>query len=350
MADLLSWIESWVKTKSDHYVYAAIPADGATALVPMKSYFRIFIADMFLAESSKWFTDWYPSVTGTVKLKYANQEISLNAITEAPKSAVSKGVKLNYRLMDLTPFNGGLVEIGAALLAVPGNNLLSAAVATLSDFSSLIAAPLGPAIPIAQKVQAGIQKFLDDSHGGVHLGLHQTFTSAGGDGANPLVPGYLAVVLAPTNKFAKERLSVKDDQLVYAARAGAEAQPLTGYDYMLLRVEGRTERDDWRLKDISDPLGKAVEALLKGDDKEAEAFRVTAITAAWQSDDLAVGDRRRVVQAIKAELDAVAKEGRQAVGDEVRSLADIVKVHAISAELANRLMPITLEEALSDGH
>jgi hypothetical protein len=132
--------------------------------------------------------------------------------------------------------------------------------------------------------------------------------------------------------------------------AGAEAQPLTGYDYMLLRVEGRTERDDWRLKDISDPLGKAVEALLKGDDKEAEAFRVTAITAAWQSDDLAVGDRRRVVQAIKAELDAVAKEGRQAVGDEVRSLADIVKVHAISAELANRLMPITLEEALSDGH
>ncbi|WP_143198843.1 hypothetical protein [Bradyrhizobium sp. NAS80.1] len=56
-------------------------------------------------------------MTGTVKLKYANQEISLNAITEAPKSAVSKGVKLNYRLMDLTPFNGGLVEIAAALVS-----------------------------------------------------------------------------------------------------------------------------------------------------------------------------------------------------------------------------------------
>jgi hypothetical protein len=330
-------------------VYAEIPAEGATALVPMKSYFRIFIAEMFLAESSKWFTEWYPSVTGTVKLKYANQDVSLNAITEAPKSAASKGVKLNYRLMDLTPFNGGVVEIAAALLAMPGNNLLSAAVGTLSDFSSLIAAPLGPAIPIAQKVQTGIQKFLDDANGGVHLGLHQTFTSAGGDGANPLVPGYLAVVLAPAKDLAKERLSVKDNQLHYPPRAGAAAQPLAGYDYMLLRIEGRSERDDWRLKDISDPLGKATAALLKGDDEEAEAFRVMAITAAWQSDDLAVGDRRRVVQAIKAELEAVTKEGKGAVGDEPRSLADIVKIHAIDTKLANKLPPITLVEALSAG-
>ncbi|WP_143198844.1 hypothetical protein [Bradyrhizobium sp. NAS80.1] len=135
-------------------------------------------------------------------------------------------------------------------------------------------------------------------------------------------------------------MSVKDDQLLYAPRAGAATQPLTGYDYILLRIEGHSERDDWRLRDIS-------EALLKGEDKEAEAFRVMTITAAWQSDDLAVGDRRRVVQAIKAELEAVTKEGKQAVGDEARSLADIVKVHAMSPEMANKLLPISLEEALS---
>jgi hypothetical protein len=347
MADLLSRIKSWVKTESEHYVYAELPADGATALVAMKSYFRIFLADMFLAENSKWFTKWYPSVSGTVKLKYADQDVSLNAITEAPKSAVSKGVKLNYRLMDLTPFHGGLVEIGAALLAVPGNNLLSTAVGTLSDFSSLIAAPLGPAIPIAQKVQVGIQRFLDDANGGVHLGLHQTFTSAGGDAANPLVPGYLAVVLASTKDLAKERLSVRDDQLFYAERAGVPPQPLTGYDYMLLRIEGRSERDDWRLKDIAEPLEKAIEALLKGQEKEADAFRVTAITAAWQSPDLAVGDRRRVVQAIKAELEAVMNEGTQAVGVESRSLGDIVASRAMATEIANKLPPISLEEALT---
>jgi len=49
-------------------------------------------------------------------------------------------------------------------------------------------------------------------------------------------------------------------------------------------------------------------------------------------------------------LTGVTPGGAEAVGDEARSLADIVKVHAIRAELANKLLPITLEEALSDGH
>src|SRR5262249_55565535 len=136
--------------------------------------------------------------------------------------------------------------------------------------------------------------------------------------------------------------------LHYARRDGAAAEPLTGYDYVLLRVEGRSERDDWRLKDISDLLGKATEAILKGEEKEAEAFRVAAITAAWRSDDFAVGDRRRIVQAIKGELEAVQAEGKHAVGDEPRSLAEIIKLHAMDVELANKLPPITLEEALSD--
>jgi hypothetical protein len=347
MAGLLSLITNWVKTKSDHYTYVAIPADGAEPLAATKSYFRVWLAEMYLAESSKWFTKWYPSVTSTVSLKYGGNQVVLNAITQAPENALSKGVKLNYRLIDLTPFNGGVVEIAAALLAVPGSNLLSAAVDTLSDFSSLVVAPLGPAIPVAQKVQAGVEKFLNSANAGVHLALHQSFTSTGGVNANPLIPGYLAVVLAPNRVIHKERLSIEDDQLQYTAPGGGKAHPLEGYDYMLLRIEARDERDDWRLKDISDPLQKAIEATLKGATEEAQAFRTTAITSAWQSPDLAAGDRRRVVQAVKAELEAVAQEGLHAAGGAPRSLLDIVQTRAMSAQRANNLPAITLAEALS---
>jgi hypothetical protein len=248
MVNAWTLITNWVSTQSEHYVYAEIPGDGAVPLEPMKSYFRIWLAEMFLAESTRWFTRWYPSVTSTVSLNYGGAKVVLDAITQAPESAVSNGVKLNYRLVDLTPFNGGVVDISAALLAAPGSNLLGAALDTLNDFSSLIAAPLGPALPVAQKVTAGVQKFLDSSNAGVHAALHQAFTSAGGAGGKPLVPGYLAVVLAPEANIKKELLSVRDDRLLYTPSAGETAKPLTGYDYMLLRIEGRSERDDWRLR------------------------------------------------------------------------------------------------------
>jgi hypothetical protein len=37
MADLWTTILGWVNAESEHYIYAEIPGEGATPLVPMKS-------------------------------------------------------------------------------------------------------------------------------------------------------------------------------------------------------------------------------------------------------------------------------------------------------------------------
>jgi hypothetical protein len=115
---------------------------------------------------------------------------------------------------------------------------------------------------------------------------------------------------------------------------------------MLLRVEGRKERDDWRLRDIQDPLSVAGQALLETPPNtvKADAYRTVALAAAWQSPDLAQLDRRRVVQAIKAELAELADEGAGAVGGEARTLGEIVSARAMRREQADALGELSADE------
>jgi hypothetical protein len=113
---------------------------------------------------------------------------------------------------------------------------------------------------------------------------------------------------------------------------------------MLFYIEGRAERDDWRLSNIQGPLEQAIAALVAGEKEKADALRKVALTAALTSPDLAVQDRRRVALAIKAELDAIAAEGLGATGGEVRDLGTLVQARASSRARAAQLPPLTFEE------
>jgi hypothetical protein len=253
-------------------------------------------------------------------------------------------VLLNYPLTELLPFRGGTVEVEAALLALPGTNYLAATVKMLQDVSSLIAPPLGEVLNLAEKVSTGMEEIVGAANGQVHLPFHQTFVSAGGGGSHDLKPGYLAVILATAAQVSADRLSVKEDRLYYAAKPGDAPAPFQGYDYMLFRVEGRQERDDFRLRNIQEPLDKAVELLLQGKTAESDAYKLVALAAAYQSPDLAVSDRRRVVQAIKDELAEVQRAGLGAVGAERPDLNSVMQTRAKPVQWAAALPEITAEE------
>jgi hypothetical protein len=147
---------------------------------------------------------------------------------------------------------------------------------------------------------------------------------------------------------AEKRLSVQADQLLYSPRDGEAPAPLQGYDYLLLRVEGRAERDDWRLKDIQGPLDQAKAALIQGRTEEADAFKKATLAAAWLSPDLAVQDRSRVVRAIKAEWAQIEAEGLGAVADEALDLNAIMATRALAPALAANLGRVTAAEVFGD--
>lgn len=134
--------------------------------------------------------------------------------------------------------------------------------------------------------------------------------------------------------------------MLYQESDGAEPKPIDHYDYMLFRIEGRNERDNWRMPNIEEPLNQAIRAILEGNADTAKQYKTAALLVVWQSPDLAVQDRRRVAKAIEDELADIARQGRGAVGTQVRSLQEIMAARAITVAQALRESELTAKEIL----
>lgn len=350
--NLWNTVSGWATQNANHFTclwlpdpntkLPVVPPHAAPTIRPNVDYFRVWLCEMFLTKSRTWFQDWHPAVSAQVRLRFGGQDtVTFSHVARPPEGALAKGVYLNYALSELTPYGGGVVEIQSSLLALKGDNSVVAALKVLQGFSSLVTAPLGQALAIAQQVTTGIEAIADATNGSIHLGFHQRLAAAGGGGANLFQPGYVAVVLAPATVLGA--LSVIDDRLHAATSAAVPPAPLTGYDYMLFRIEGRSERDDWRLPNIEASINKAIEALAGGENDKYKAHRNAALFTAFTSPDLTVADRRRVVEAIKAELAAVEGGGLNLTAA-TRSLNDIVATRAMSPVKAAALGEMTVEE------
>jgi hypothetical protein len=325
------WLIGKINHPSRHLIYHQIEAartDTATAIVPMeagKHYFRLWLAEMYLKDDVKWFQEWYPAVHslvsfqfGSVKIDVPNIAGSLN-LDKVSAANINKVVQMNYQMTTLMPFNGGVVEITAGLLAMKGGNYLNNFIGVMGEFASLLVVPqLSAALAVAAPVANGIQKLIGNADdGALQLGLHQAFSGAGGGGANDLKSGYLLVVAAEDHELDRSRLWISGGKLQRGASL-AESKPLTGYTYMLFRVESRTERDDFlALTSIADPFNKAIDAAGQGDAEKGEAFIRAAVVAALQSPDLTRADRNRVARALKDEYNLVKENlGLRAVAGE----------------------------------
>ena len=244
VAKLWSTMKNWANSNADAFVCAFIPNErtdltaSIDTIKPHRDYFRIWMSQMYLAKDREWFTDWYPAVHTSVLLKFATRNVTLSHVTGADEQH-TKGVKLDYAVTDLLPFSGGKVEIESGLIGLKGKSHLTASIGILQDFSGLVAAPLSQALEIAQKVSAGMDRLVGANDGDVRLAFHREFVAAGGGGAGQ--PGYIAVISAGPDVVKEASLSVKESQLCCTP-----PRPLEGVDYLLFRIEGRSERDDWR--------------------------------------------------------------------------------------------------------
>jgi hypothetical protein len=344
-------IKNWANSNAEQYICEIIPRNrtdltGPDApLTPFRDYMRIWLTDMFLANDRQWFVDVYPAVHTSVELKFGSTPVKITHVTDGG-GQVGRGVYKDYALTDLLPFNGGTVKIQSGLLALKGKNYLAQTIGILKDFSGLVAAPLSQTLAIADKVTAGVQNLFNGADGEITLGFHREYAAKGGDGGNVLMPGYTALILATDRQINRERLSVKNSQLLYAKQSGAQPAPLEGYNYLLFRIESRSERDNWRMPNIEEPLNQAIQATVEGDQAKADGYKKAALLVIWQSPDLAVQDRRRVADAIQAELADVAGQPHGAAPVAVRSLEEIMNARAMPATKAMHEPVLTLDEIL----
>ncbi len=324
---LLDSISQLVQRDAGHLEHVVLRADHVSptptdtdAVSAGEAYFRLWLSEMFLKNDRQWFKSNYPvvqSVTtfgfGTIPNVAIAQVAGPGRLKNVDEAHLDHLIQHDCALTPLIPFKGGTVLIEAGLVAMPmqGSDLLQRFVDVVGKMSSLVAVPqLSAALSIAGTVSTAIDELLGIGAKQMRLGYVGTFVSRGGGGDNDLRPAYVAAISAPSGTFGEKQLWIKDAALLVGEEAN-NARPLTGYDYMLLRLEVRRDRDDWdSLTSIADPFDKAFEALKQKDENgkprvaDADIYIQSSALAAVTSPDLTAMDRIRVAKEIHHRYEA----------------------------------------------
>lgn len=322
---LLRLVRRVREREGQHLVSTFIPEPGTEPLRPNESYLRVWLADMFLAHDQQWLAGRYPMAHATITFRYAGQQRSFTRTCRPPEGQLGPGERRNYELVPLVPWNGGVVEIDAGLSALRGGSPLGAALDAIGELSKLVGPPLSSAIALSDQIARGVEHVLEAAEEDVLLALHEGFSRADG-GGRELRPGWWVVVGATAQQVPPAELAIEDDVLVQRTADGVRR--VTGFDYLVLRLAGQSDRDDWRFADFENLIGRALDALAAGDEGGWKTFGNAAIRLADRSPDLTLGDRGIVAEAIQKELEAAKGRGLGAAGGPPPTLGEIVARHA----------------------
>src|ERR1700743_2203004 len=122
-------VKNWILTPTEPRV--AFPVTNTNAVLnpdplqPNRHYVRVRLARMFLRYQSTWFQSWFPAVQSFIRFQFGDQNVEIPNVADAkrvnlePTNGGDLIVK-NVPLTPIVPFNGGLIEISASLLAIKG--------------------------------------------------------------------------------------------------------------------------------------------------------------------------------------------------------------------------------------
>jgi hypothetical protein len=333
-------VEGWFEASASQLTVRFLPDPASDALPAHGGYVRLWLAEGFLAQAMEWGVAQFPALHGGVSLTFLGGQAAFSSLSQPTESWTVPGAQLDFPMTPLLPFNGGTVEVEAALYKATSGDPLGTAVDLLAGLGSLLGPPLATAAMIADKVSDGLDAVLTATGAAPVLGVHWTMVSPGG-GGNVIRPGHLVVVGTPP--AALGGVPVIQNGTLHLDTHGERA-PMTGYDYLVLRVECRTERDDWRLPELDELIRSAGEAFILGQQDTYAARRTEAIARAWNSVDLIPADRKRVALLVKEELDGLGQLG--AVPGRERTL-DVVAAERLASADDDRLVGLKLDQLLA---
>jgi hypothetical protein len=334
-------VATWFAGQAQQVTVEFLPEPGRVPIPAYQGYLRLWLGEGFLARSRAWGNQHYPALHGGLALRFLGTETTpFTTFARPPDTWSTPGAQLDFPVTALLPFNGGSVEVEAALYQVSVAGPLATAVDLVGSLASLMGPPLSTAATIADKVSDGLDAVLAATGAQPVLGVHWAMVAPGG-GGNVLGPGHLVVVNAPRQQLAGTLAMVKG-RLHHDTGNGP--RPLAGVDYLVVRLECRTERDDWRFPDLDELVRQAGTAYLEGQPETFKARRTEAIARAWASTDLIPIDRKRVAWLVAGEIDGVKELG--AVPGPARTLEMIAPQRLPTAD-APELAELRLDDLLT---
>ncbi len=316
-------VRGWFGADAEHVTTRFLPDPGSLPVWPAQGYVRLWLAEGFLARARGWGQDRFPVLHAGAALNFGTAgQVAFTSFTRPTVSWAAPGDQVDFPITPLLPFNGGIVELEAAVYEATAGGPLGTAVRLVSGFAELLGPPLATAASVASAVSTGLDTLIGDSGDQPVLGVHYALTSPGG-GGQPLRAGHLAVVRAAPGSLPGELTIDADGRL--ALLAGGATRRLTGVDYLVVRVETRTEHDVWLSPALLDLVGQARLARAHGRHGAFADYRAEAVTTAWTSGDYVESDRARIAAALAAALDAGAEQAAGADPDS--TLTDEVLAH-----------------------
>ena len=185
---------SWFDANAQHVTAEFIPDPGGSPGPAYEGYLRIWLAEGFLAKAATWGNKHFPVLHGGAALTFLGGTIPFTTFARPPGSWTIPGAQLDFPLTPLLPFNGGVVEVEAALYQASTTGPLVTALQIVGNFDALLAPPLSIAATIAGKVADGVDSVLGTDQ--PVLGVHWAMVAPGG-GGNVLRPGSLVVITKP---------------------------------------------------------------------------------------------------------------------------------------------------------
>lgn len=302
-------IRGQVAAEADHLHIKFFPLENGALMKPDDSYVSVWLSELFLANEVAWGVERSPAVHASVRLRFGGVS-QKNFVTLAqPPVGTGHGVFQDYQLTELMPYRGHTIELQASLFEILGKNNLGTAIDILTSFASLVTPPISAALTVADLVASGIEKVIEANAQDPVLYLQATLAAPGAGLSNELRPGWLIVVHATESELPIAELHLDEN-----GRLCRNGNRLTGFDYMVLRIEGRKERDDWRTPDLDEAIGQAARAKDVGSMADYERQRANALSLIYLSADLTPPQRQQVAQMVKEELDG-AQPGAVAAGE-----------------------------------
>jgi hypothetical protein len=314
------------------------PKSDATPIAEGTAYCRLWLVEMRLARGVDWFNERYPVVYTATTYEYGGSNVTVPYIAGVDsfkgitQNNLDKVVTGSVALTPLFPYKRNPVELKAGLFSMRSDSVVSSFIQTMGRFTKLLPVPeLSTVLKVADELYSGIESLFDAGDSRMELGYQQTFSPGGGGGSNDLRQGYFAVILTPEESFANDRLRVIDDALHLAPdKPGEKPQPVTGYNYLLFRLEKRPAQDWEALTAIKELVHRAQDALQEGKVAEAKQILGAIRIAILRSPDVVKADQKPMFEKIEAELRELGLEGRRVAATR-RSLYQIMQRPAPAA-------------------
>ena len=297
------------------------------------SYCRIWLAEMRLARGVDWFKTRYPMVYAATRYDYGGKIVTipyvggLDYFKELTEDNLDKIIQVNRPLTPLFPFNRGVLDFQSALFSIDSSDPVAKFLGAMGRLSKLIPVPeLSSVMSLVEPIYSGIEDLIGAGKSNFEIGYQRAFVGAneGGIGGGFLRQGYFAAILAEDADFDDAHLRVVNDSLKILVNGRDNPAQLAGYNYMLFRIEVRSQQDWESLSGIKSLVERAESAIENGKFETAKDLLVSIKVAVARSPDVTKSDREAMFGRVREHLRSLGLEGRRGTVAK-RSLFEIMQ-------------------------